>query len=231
MFDIHQRPFRDDWDDQAVSEYINGLMEAFAESPEGKAYVTSHGEVEWAGHFTYYGLNYPGTTPAEMTVGNAREVIFELFPRKISTEPEAAREIVAELRAFWQFLGRAYHLREAPQILELLGPDAESRLARELANPRNFGMAKSFLMMGTKLGFDMTTQAGLDQFVAAYNGMLASPSLIRDMGDDEHEAQGSDESDTGMSRSPARFHTPDELRTRDRERRKQLKRVQLRRRR
>ena len=50
---------RDDVDDQAVSECINALMEAFAESPEGKAYAAEHGEVEWAGHFTYYGLNYP----------------------------------------------------------------------------------------------------------------------------------------------------------------------------
>lgn len=51
-------------------------------------------------------------------------------------------------------------------------------MERELSNPANFGMAKSFFTMGTQAGFDMTTQEGLDAFMLAYNSALLSKQGI-----------------------------------------------------
>ncbi len=43
-----------------------------------------------------------------------------------------------------------------------------------MMDPANFGMAKSFFMMGQSSGFDMTNQTESDAFMAAYNaGLLA----------------------------------------------------------
>src|SRR5256885_8402615 len=39
--------------------------------------------------------------------------VFELFPRKVSTGPESADHIIAELRAFWEFVRREYGLQSA----------------------------------------------------------------------------------------------------------------------
>ncbi len=42
----------------------------------------------------------------------------------------------------------------------------------ELSDSSNFGMAKSFVMMGQEQGFDMTTQEGMNKFMLAYNASL-----------------------------------------------------------
>jgi hypothetical protein len=87
----------------------------------------------------------------------------------VSTEPESAPEIIDELRSFWQFLQRQYQLPAAAGILPLLDHRAEQRLRDELANPANYGMAKSFFMQGMQAGFDMTTKEGTEAFMLAYN--------------------------------------------------------------
>jgi hypothetical protein len=106
-------------------------------------------------------------------VGDFEEVLFELFPRKVAVEPEAAAEIVDELRAFWTFLERAYSLPNAPALLKLLDSRAAVRLERALANPANFGMAKSIVMQGQARGFDTTTKEGLDAWIYTHNAEQA----------------------------------------------------------
>ena len=45
-------------------------------------------------------------------------------------------------------------------------------------DPSNFGMAKSFFAMGQAAGYDMTTQAGMNAFMLAYNtGLVVRRSL------------------------------------------------------
>jgi hypothetical protein len=46
--------------------------------------------------------------------------------------------------------------------LRVLGKSAASRLAKEMSDPRNFGLAKSFVMMGQAEGFDLSTREGVD---------------------------------------------------------------------
>jgi hypothetical protein len=118
--------------------------------------------------------NYNGVAPATMSPSDFDEVLFELFPRKVSVEPEQASAIVNELKAFWQFLHRQYGLGNAAEIEATLGPAAVKRLERELADPRNYGMAKSFFMAGKQAGFDMTTEEGLAAFQLIYNSQLAN---------------------------------------------------------
>jgi hypothetical protein len=174
MFDIHQPLDEDgDYDEQAVEEYIEGLVEEFAASPEAKPVVEQYGNLGWAGSMMDYAIGHIGVTPPKMFGSDFEEVLFELIPRKVSTGPDSAAAIVAELRAFWTFLQRAYNLRNAASILKILKEGAVERLERELSNPANYGMAKSFFMKGQELGFDMTTQEGLDAFMLFYNSQLA----------------------------------------------------------
>jgi len=174
MFDIHQSVYDEDgeYDEELGEEYTDGLMTAFAESPEGQAFEEHYGEVGWPHSFLYYGLVYLGYMPPEMSRRDVEEILFEIFPRKVSVEAESAGEIIAEMRAFWEFLGRQYELPNAAGILQDLGRDAEARLKRELSDTGNFGMAKSFMTMGRDAGFDMTTQEGLDAFMLTYNSAL-----------------------------------------------------------
>jgi hypothetical protein len=92
----------------------------------------------------HYAINYPGVTPPTMTPSDLEEVIYDLFPRKVLAERGDGAEIIQELRAFWRFLQRVYQLPQANQMLALLTPQAARRLEREMQEPANFGMAKSF---------------------------------------------------------------------------------------
>jgi hypothetical protein len=175
MFDIHQTPTDEngEWEDGAVEDYCNGLMAEFAVSPEGCAAAEHFGDIGWARSFLYYGFNYLGSAPPKMSSADVEEILFDLFPQKVSTEPERAGEIIGEIRAFFEFLHRQYGLTKAADIMRDLGNDATSRLERELADPANFGMAKSFLMLGNEAGFDMNTQEGLSEFMRVYNASIA----------------------------------------------------------
>src|SRR5436190_1130380 len=107
-FDIHQSVFdpeTGEYDEEAGIQYQEALEDLFAQSPEGAAYTAQGRTLSWTGMFLSYGMSYPGVTPAEMTAQEFDEVLFELFPRKVAVGPEAAAEIIDELRAFWTFLG------------------------------------------------------------------------------------------------------------------------------
>ena len=108
-----------------------------------------------------------------MTTGDLEEVLYDLFPRKVITERGNGVEIIGELRAFWRFLQRVYQLPHARQMLARLTPQAARRLERELQEPTNFGMAKSFVLLGKEVGFDMESPEGMRAWVEAYNATVA----------------------------------------------------------
>ena len=124
----------------------------------------------------HYAINYPGVTPPRMIANDLEEVIYGLFPRKVITERGDGAEIIQELRAFWHFLQRVYQLPQAKLILACLTPQAARRLERVLQEPTNFGMAKSFVLMGKQAGFDMESPEGMHAWVEAYNATVA-PTL------------------------------------------------------
>jgi hypothetical protein len=178
-FDIHQ-PVVDEYgefDEDAALRYRDELMSRFADSPEAQDVVAATDGIGWSDTFMSYAMGYLGVTPPEMTVNDVDEVLFELFPAKVSAGPGAGREIVTELRAFWAFLLRVFQLDNADSILALLRRTSAQELERDLQDPGNFGMAKSFFMLGQQAGFDMTTEQGTQEFAAVYNAALASNPL------------------------------------------------------
>jgi hypothetical protein len=169
VFDIH-KPFYDPDEGETDWDRVEELVDLFFESPESEQVAETRGN--WVPMMFEYSLGHIGVELPDMKRRDMEEVLFDLFPRKVSTEPESARDIVAQLRAFWQFLQRQFELKNAAEILGVLDGRAEVRLRNELADPSNFGMAKSFVMMGQQAGFDMTTQEGVAAFMEAYNSRL-----------------------------------------------------------
>jgi hypothetical protein len=163
--------------EEKAVRYEHALMEQFAASPEGQAITQTGTELGWAGAMIHYAINYPGATPPTMTTSDLEEVVFGLFPRKVITQRGDAAEIIQELRAFWHFVERVYQLPQARQMLAHLTPQAARRLERELQEPANFGMAKSFVLMGMQAGFDMESPEGMQAWVKAYNATVA-PAMV-----------------------------------------------------
>lgn len=175
-FDIHQKIVNryGEPDEKKAGQYQEQLLELFMESPEGQELVDAGIEPGLAGVMLEYGINYLGVTPPRMSPGELREILFELFPRKVSVEADEAPEIIRELQAFWKYLQREYQLGNAAACLKILDDKAVRVLQEELSNPAKFGMAKSFVMMGKTRGFDLSTEEGLNEWMTTYNAELAA---------------------------------------------------------
>jgi hypothetical protein len=137
------------------------LVRRFACSPEA-------GPLEGMGACRFvmqYAADHLGATIATLDPEGLREIIFEIVPRKVSTDPSDAREIIEEMRAFYTFLERAHGLKQAKTCLRVLGGDAVNKLEAALSDPRNFGMAKSLVMAGHDAGYDVGTEEGLREWM------------------------------------------------------------------
>lgn len=172
-FDIHA-PACDPNDGELDEEWADTLVERFLTSPEAEAAGTDGG---WARMFMEYLGRYQGVTVAKLSVASLREIVFEVVPRKVSTEPSSAGEIVAELRAFFGYLERAFGLKNMAPCLRLLGDDAAARLERDLADESKFGMAKSLVMRGMRAGFDMRSEKGMEAYMMSQAAGLEAPRM------------------------------------------------------
>ena len=173
-FDIQQRVFdaQGEYLEDAAIRYRERLMDLFVASPEGQELVRQGGAVGWADTFMDLGIAYLGVTPPGMTPEQLQTILFELFPRKVSTEPGCGEEIIQELHAFWTFLQRGFGLPNASTCLRVLTVAAAHRLDREMQNPAKFGLAKAFVMQGLTPGFDVATPEGMQAWAETYNAGL-----------------------------------------------------------
>jgi hypothetical protein len=181
-FDIHQLDDRapdSDGAEAAFEAFRDTLLERFTESPEGQERLKADADMGfWAAQLMYYGYQYEGSTIPQMTVGDMRTVVTELFPRKVSLRsPEQADDVIPELTAFWTYLKREFELLSADAVLEFLR-EVEPDFPGMMNDPSNFGMAKSLFTMGRDTGYDMTTQAGINAFMQAYNSGLAARGTL-----------------------------------------------------
>ena len=124
-----------------------------------------------------YGEDHLGVSLSDFDADALQEVVFELFPRKVSCEPSAAPEIIRSLRAFWTFAKEDLAHPHAEACLAELGDDAIPRLKKELEDSSNFGMAKSFFMLGRSRGFAVETEQGSREWSEAFNQAMAAPSV------------------------------------------------------
>jgi hypothetical protein len=180
-FDIHQSVLSKDGelDEEKAHRYKEELIRLFEQSPEAESFVEAEdSRVFWVDPLVEFGLSYLGVTPPQMTPRDLNELLFELFPRKVSTLDFDAAETIRELRAFWNFLKRDFSLPNADACLKALDEKAASKFDKAMNNPANFGPAKSIFMMGAARGFDMTTEEGINQWMQTYQAeMIAGEGI------------------------------------------------------
>jgi hypothetical protein len=156
----------DEIDPNARTALEDELMRRFAASPEAAGLEDIH-----ACRFVMdLAADYLGATIATLDSADLHEVLFELVPRKVSIDASEAGWIVAECRAFYGYLKRAYGLRQADACLRVLGGNAVEKLEAALADRSNFGMAKSLFMAGRDAGFDMQSPEGIEAWMRSIEG-------------------------------------------------------------
>ena len=175
-FDIRAPFFDEDseekFEEDAPRRYRDEIIAQFERSAEGVALAATGQELHWANTFVEFVIQYVGAGLPDLDPDEFDGLIFEEIPRKVSVEASEASPIIAELRAFWSFLGRAYLLENAPGFVAALDDKAAVRLEQELANPENYGPAKSMFMQGLNRGFDMSTEEGIQAWFSQHNREL-----------------------------------------------------------
>ena len=175
-FNIQQQVFDRDGMllEKKASLYQDQLVQLFEQSPEGQALWNEGLEPGWASMMLEFGMHYLSVTPPQMSPDDLRAILFDLFPRKVSASADEAPDIIRELQAFWQFLQREFHLENAAACLAVLDEKTARKLKKEMSDPANFGIAKSFVTMGVHRGFDMSSEEGINAWMATYNAEIAA---------------------------------------------------------
>ena len=175
-FNIQQQVFDRDGMllEEKASLYQDQLVQLFEQSPEGQALWNEGLEPGWASMMLEFGMHYLSVTPPQMSPDDVRAILFDLFPRKVSASADKAPDIIRELQAFWQFLQREFHLENAAACLAVLDEKTARKLKKEMSDPANFGIAKSFVTMGVQRGFDMSSEEGINAWMATYNAEIAA---------------------------------------------------------
>jgi Plasmid pRiA4b ORF-3-like protein len=176
-FDLHQLDqLRNDSDaiTERLQDYIAELIEEFARSTESEQLLNdvpalAEGLGGWIHSLLDMGYGYEQVLLPQMTQPQVERLVEAIFPRKISLlSATEATEAIPELMAFWQFLQRVYKLPNARKIITYLKRVAPQFPAL-MMDKNNFGIAKAFFSSGQAMGFDMTTQAGLQEFQTTHH--------------------------------------------------------------
>lgn len=156
----------EDFSEEQLATYQEQLIDRFTASPEGQTLLDAGYDLSWSPLLLEYGTHYLGVTPAGLTPDGLEEILYDIFPRKVSATAESSPEIVREFRVFLQFLNREFNLANVEACLNILDERSVQRFKREMANPAKFGMAKSMVMQGIERGYDVSTDEGLNEWMA-----------------------------------------------------------------
>jgi hypothetical protein len=164
-----------------LENYLNSAVEAFLDSPEGQAYLTTKTSQDhlggWIHAFLELAYLYDGYTLSMMETKHVRELMQDTLPRKMTLlEPQQAYDAIPELLHFWRFLQRQFHLKNAPDILQYLS-SIETTFPDLINDPGRGGFLKSFLLEGHQQGFDMTSEEGLTAFQELFNAQQQADSF------------------------------------------------------
>ena len=118
-------------------------------------------------------FDYIGVLPWNCDEGDIVELLDELLPRKLSLgDPEKEANSIPEvLYLFWPFLEREFDVKNSKDICEQL-EDYRGCYVDIMTDSSRFGIAKGFMSQGSDMGFDMTSQEGMEEFRLLHNKVM-----------------------------------------------------------
>lgn len=143
------------------------LLQGYEQSPE--AGMTDNQQVSITALIPEFAIDYMNATIATLQPDELHEILFDIVPSKVMIDVADARGVISDVRAFYLYLKREHNLPQADSCLQLLADPAVGELEEALADDGTFGIGKAILHLGEKLGYNTSTQEGMDELVQAMN--------------------------------------------------------------
>ncbi len=115
-----------------------------------------------------YMYTYHLQLPEGWDEAGLRECCLEILPRKMAAGEEYFRAVGPVLSSFLAFLEQSGRLRNGVRVAGKVAAMAD-QIVRNGADPRCWGMAKSFMMGAIAAGVDVTEEAELQRYALTYN--------------------------------------------------------------
>lgn len=113
--------------------------------------------------YSYYGLQ-PEEWGERTIDGGLEECCTWVFPKRITADQSCFESIAPVLSAFFSFAGEKGLLNNASELVERV-QDIEREIVENASNPKNWGLAKSFLMIAKEAGVDIEDEQELNDFL------------------------------------------------------------------
>ena len=121
-----------------------------------------------ANHVLEYAWVYAGSSPEELDAYTLREVLLEIYPRKISAERDLFEKVAPVTEVFLRWLESEGILANTFSLVETVRGWADTIVANGM-NPQYWGMAKSFVMQARADGVDTQDEQAVQRYLAEYN--------------------------------------------------------------
>ena len=124
--------------------------------------------------------------PADLGQGDLEEVLLRVYPRKVTVFDRADTEdTIPAVRDFLAYLAESGGMTEAAaRKLKLELDRIAPRFADAVMEPANWGTARSFVQAMAADGVDMSDQAAVDRWIAAYNAEVYPADAVFDPGEE-----------------------------------------------
>jgi hypothetical protein len=155
---------------------LDEWLDAFRQSPEFGQIPDDRKDLaaDAPETFARFAFDYELRDIGKWTTADVRMVCLDLVPRKVTAEADFFEHFGAGLAAFFAFLDRE-RLMKGAGTLAATAAKIAPEIPKLAASPRNWGMAKSFMMGASASGYDPTNKEDLDSYMSAYSaGALAN---------------------------------------------------------
>jgi len=115
-----------------------------------------------------YAQTYEGVGVRELNEGVLREVLFELFPRKVAGSRKLFKNVAPVTATLLAWLEKQEILSNGRKLAAKVTSWSEEIISKGM-DPANWSMGKSFTMKAEADGVDITDKQSMQQYIAQYN--------------------------------------------------------------
>jgi len=162
----------DEYDEAAIEKYNQTLLDLFAKSTEGKAFLEANNldKPHWSELLLEFMIRYIGLEFVYLYDQILREILYDLIPAKVIVPANKAEQIITELKAFFEFVKREFDHPHIDSCLKVVNQkNIVKRLQKEMSNTAKFGMTKSIMMPAIEAGIDLADEQALQKYMEEYN--------------------------------------------------------------